>query len=81
MRRNIEEVVCDRCGKKMIGEECRESKFIGVQIRDEQKITDHCYIYIYRDLCPRCARTVARRIEEAGPLKNAPMWKGEGDAT
>jgi len=76
MRMEVEKVICDRCGREISGETFISNKYsIITDVGDEgEHLT-----FRYHELCRRCARTVLRRLEEAGPLKGAP--KAVGDAT
>jgi len=69
MRRNVEEVVCDRCGK--VVSECDFLRNT-YSVTSDYKINDEPLRYEYQELCRRCQRTVLRRLKEAGPLKGAP---------
>ena len=80
MRMEVEKVICDRCGKE-IGEGENTNVVFDFQTAARGHELDHVAGFTYNDLCPRCMQTVVRRLEAAGPLKNAPRWKGEGDAT
>ena len=80
MRMEVEKVICDRCGKEITGEDINNFIFDFRTAARGQEL-DHVAGFTYNDLCPRCMQTVVRRLEAAGPLKNAPRWKGEGDAT
>ena len=73
MRRNVEEVVCDRCGKKITGETFVNQYDVETDVGEDGKYL----AYEYHELCWRCSGTVQRRLEEAGPLKGAP--KGPSD--
>ena len=70
MRRNVEEVVCDRCGKVTTGSSYGLELDLNTSLSDADG-------FLYKDLCPRCEKTVTKRLQEAGPLKGAP--KGLSD--
>jgi len=76
MRMEVEKIICDRCGKEI--SEGENTNFVfDFRTAARGKELDHVAGFTYNDLCPRCMQTVARRLEEAGPLKNAPRWSSD----
>ena len=73
MRMEVEKVICDRCGKVISDQVFDVTAEIDVAIGGEN------LIYEYQELCQRCARTVTKRLMDAGPLKGAPRREGMGD--